>query len=37
LKNADLLAISKSGELAVRLNTTYSTGYGRWGTLARVR
>ncbi|MFZ0478011.1 MAG: protein kinase [Terriglobales bacterium] len=36
LKNADLLAISKSGELAVRLNTTYSTGYGRWGTLARV-
>ena len=36
LKNADLLAISKNGELAVRLNTTYYSGYARSGTLARV-
>ncbi|MGA9529173.1 MAG: protein kinase [Terriglobales bacterium] len=36
LKNADLLAISKNGELAVRLNTTYYSGYAKAGTLARV-
>jgi WD40 repeat protein len=36
LKDAELLAISKSGELAVRLNTTVYGGYARAGTLARV-
>ena len=36
LKDAELLAISKSGELAVRLNTTFMSGYARTGTLARV-
>ncbi|HTW59930.1 MAG TPA: protein kinase [Terriglobales bacterium] len=36
LKNAELLAISKSGELAVRLNTVFYSGYARSGTLARV-
>jgi len=36
LKDAELLAISKSGELAVRLNTTVYGGYARSGTLARV-
>ena len=36
LKNAELLAVSKSGELAVRLNTVFLTGYARTGTLARV-
>jgi len=36
LKGAELLAISKSGELAVRLNTVYHSGYARVGTLARV-
>ncbi len=36
LKDAELLAISKSGELAVRLNTVGYGGYSRSGTLARV-
>jgi WD40 repeat protein len=36
LKHAELLAISKSGELAVRLNTVFLPGYARIGTLARV-
>jgi len=36
LKNADLLSISKNGELAVLLNGLFSTGYIRVGTLARV-
>jgi WD40 repeat protein len=35
-KHAELLAISKSGELAVRLNTVFMNGYARIGTLARV-
>jgi Tol biopolymer transport system component len=36
LKDADLLAISKNGELAVRLNSTLLSGYAATGTLARV-
>jgi eukaryotic-like serine/threonine-protein kinase len=36
LKNAELLAISKTGELAIRLNTRVHSGYARFGTLARV-
>jgi Tol biopolymer transport system component len=36
LKDAELLAISKSGELAIRLNTVTYGGYARTGTLARV-
>jgi Tol biopolymer transport system component len=36
LKNAELLSISKSGELAIRLNTVRYGGYARSGTLARV-
>jgi Tol biopolymer transport system component len=36
LKNAELLSISKNGELAVRLNTVGVGGYARSGTLARV-
>ncbi|HXM62303.1 MAG TPA: WD40 repeat domain-containing serine/threonine protein kinase [Terriglobales bacterium] len=36
LKHAELLAISKRGELAVRLNTVFLAGYARIGTLARV-
>ncbi len=36
LKDAELLSISKSGELAVRLNTKFYGGYARVGTLARV-
>lgn len=36
LKDADLLAISKNGELAVRLNTITLSGYAATGTLARV-
>src|SRR5262249_5420848 len=36
LKDADLLSISKSGELAIRLNTIGLGGYARSGTLARV-
>jgi hypothetical protein len=36
LKDAELLAISKSGELAIRLKTVLLSGYARVGTLARV-
>jgi Tol biopolymer transport system component len=36
LKDAELLSISKGGELAIRLNTKYLPGYARMGTLARV-
>jgi Tol biopolymer transport system component/predicted Ser/Thr protein kinase len=36
LKDVDLLSISKSGELAIRLNTAYYGGFARTGTLARV-
>src|ERR1700685_977120 len=36
LKDADLLSISKNGELAVRLRSKFYGGYARTGTLARV-
>ena len=36
LKDAELLSISKTGELAIRLNTVLFSGYERAGTLARV-
>jgi Tol biopolymer transport system component len=36
IKDAELLSISKSGELAIRLNTETHGGYSRSGTLARV-
>ena len=36
LKNAELLSVSKNGELAIRLNTAFYGGYARTGTLARV-
>jgi eukaryotic-like serine/threonine-protein kinase len=36
IKDAELLSISKSGELAVRLNSVRYSGYARGGTLARV-
>jgi len=36
IKDAELLSISKGGELAIRLNTQYHGGYSRSGTLARV-
>ena len=36
LKEAELLSISKSGELAVRLHSQYFGGYARAGTLARL-
>src|SRR5271156_5056693 len=36
IKDAELLSISKGGELAIRLNTAYHGGYARSGTLARV-
>jgi Tol biopolymer transport system component len=36
IKDAELLSISKSGELAIRLNTVRYGGYARSGTLARV-
>jgi eukaryotic-like serine/threonine-protein kinase len=36
LKDAELLAVSKSGELAVRLRSVFAGGYSRWGTLARL-
>jgi len=36
IKKAELLAISKSGEMAIRLNTVGYGGYARSGTLARV-
>jgi eukaryotic-like serine/threonine-protein kinase len=36
LKNVELLSISRTGELAIRLNTSYYAGYARSGILARV-
>lgn len=36
LKNAELLSISRTGELAIRLNTAFNGGFARTGTLARV-
>ena len=36
LKDAELLAISRNGELAIRLKTVILPGYARSGTLARV-
>lgn len=36
LQNAELLSISKNGELAIRLNDLSLGGYSRAGTLARV-
>ncbi|HEX4426166.1 MAG TPA: protein kinase [Terriglobales bacterium] len=36
IKNAELLSISKAGELAIRLKTVFFGGYARTGTLARV-
>jgi len=36
LKDAEILSISKNGELAVRLHTAQLGGYARAGTLARV-
>jgi Tol biopolymer transport system component/tRNA A-37 threonylcarbamoyl transferase component Bud32 len=36
LKDAELLSLSRSGELAIRLNTVRYAGYARTGTLARV-
>lgn len=36
IKDAELLSISKGGELAIRLNTQFHGGYARTGTLARV-
>src|ERR1022692_3483887 len=36
IKDAELLSISKGGEMAIRLNTVGHGGYARSGTLARV-
>jgi eukaryotic-like serine/threonine-protein kinase len=36
LKYAELLSVSKTGELAIRLNTVFGGGFDRTGTLARV-
>ncbi|MFY9844725.1 MAG: protein kinase [Terriglobales bacterium] len=36
IKDAELLSISKSGEIAIRINTVGHGGYARSGTLARV-
>jgi len=36
IKDAEILSISKNGEMAIRLNTEYHGGYARSGTLARV-
>jgi hypothetical protein len=36
IKDAEVLSISKKGEMAIRLNTQYYGGYTRSGTLARV-
>jgi serine/threonine protein kinase/Tol biopolymer transport system component len=36
LKNSTLLSVSKSGELAIRLNDRFQSGYAVVGTLARV-
>jgi serine/threonine protein kinase/Tol biopolymer transport system component len=34
--DADLLAVSKNGELAIRLNSIFMEGYARTGTVARL-
>jgi eukaryotic-like serine/threonine-protein kinase len=36
IKDAEILSISKNGELAIRVNTQILPGYARAGTLARV-
>ena len=36
IKDAELLSISKNGELAIRLHSFFLSGYARMGTLARV-
>jgi tRNA A-37 threonylcarbamoyl transferase component Bud32/Tol biopolymer transport system component len=36
VKDAEILSISKNGELAIRLKTQFLPGYARSGTLARV-
>ena len=36
IKDADILAISRNGEMAIRVNTTSHGGYAASGTLARV-
>jgi Tol biopolymer transport system component len=36
IKNAELLSVSKNGEMAIRLNTQFYGGYARSGTMARV-
>lgn len=36
IKDAELLSISKNGEMAIRLKTVYHSGYAQSGTLARV-
>jgi WD40 repeat protein len=36
LKHAEILSVSKTGELAIRLNSVFMSGYARMGTLARV-
>jgi eukaryotic-like serine/threonine-protein kinase len=36
IKDAEILSISKNGELAIRVNTLILPGYARSGTLARV-
>jgi hypothetical protein len=36
IKDAELLSISKNGEMAIRLHTVNYSGYARSGTLARV-
>ncbi len=36
IKDAEVLSISKNGEMAIRLNTQFYSGYARAGTLARV-
>ncbi len=36
ISDADLLAVSKNGELAIRLSTVNMGGYARMGTLARL-
>jgi eukaryotic-like serine/threonine-protein kinase len=36
LKDAELLSVSKNGELAIRLNALFLAGYAKTGTLARV-
>jgi hypothetical protein len=36
IKDAELLSVSKGGEMAIRLNTVGHGGYARSGTLARV-